>query len=287
MTNREVINKLLEFHPDFGDAYDGCDNYKCGNPDAVCTGVATALVPTVDVIKEAAKRGCNLLVVHEPTFYSTPDFPGWRAKHSNEIYEMKQKLIDDLGITIWRDHDHMHAHQPDCIFTGVEKYLGWDKYKVSLEGGSPLMYAFDIPETTVAGLAKELKEKIGINGLRLVGNPEDKIKRVAIVGHLFPNCFGPDEFDSEGYWREYATDIMAIMEEGVDAIIPGEVVDWTVLSYVRDAVMLGKTKAVLNIGHFAMEELGMKYSADYIKELVKGEIPVSYIPSGDIYRYDV
>lgn len=51
--------------------------------------------------------------------------------------------------------------------------------------------------------------------------------------------------------------------------------------------MLGKAKAILNIGHFAMEELATKYSANCIKEFVGDELEVSYIPLGAIYRYDV
>ena len=51
----------------------------------------------------------------------------------------------------------------------------------------PFFYVFDIPECTVSELGEELKEKIGMNGVRIVGNPEDKMKRVAIVAHLYPN----------------------------------------------------------------------------------------------------
>lgn len=54
------------------------------------------------------------------------------------------------------------------------------------------------------------------------------------------------------------------MENGIDAIIPGEIIEWTVLSYIRDAVQLGKNKAVFNIGHFNLEELGMKYAARFV-----------------------
>lgn len=74
-------------------------------------------------------------------------------------------------------------------------------------------------------------------------------------------------------------------EQGVDAIIPGEVIDWTVMSYIRDAVQLGKAKAAFNIGHFNMEELGMKYAVDWILELLDNEIPVHYVPSEDIYQF--
>lgn len=287
MKNSEVINRLLEFHPVFPEDYAGCDDYKAGDKDAECTGVAIALVPTVDVIKKASEMGCNLLVVHEPTFYSTPDFAGWKSKKPNQIYEEKQKLIQEKQMTIWRDHDHMHAHQPDCIFTGVEKYLGWEDFRVEDDKLPPMMYVYDLPEQSVGELAQTLKERIGLNGLRYVGRKEDRIRRVAIVGHLYPNSFGADGFDSQGYWHEYATDIMDVMESGVDAIIPGEIIDWTVLSYVRDAVELGKVKAVLNIGHFNMEELGMKYAADYMKDMVGDELKVCYIPSEDIYRFHV
>ena len=32
-----------------------------------------------------------------------------------------------------------------------------------------------------------------MNGVRIVGNPEDKMKRVAIVAHLYPNSAMVDE----------------------------------------------------------------------------------------------
>ena len=69
-------------------------------------------------------------------------------------------------------------------------------------------------------------------------------------------------------------------------ILPGEVIDWTTLSYVRDAVELGKTKAVINIGHFNWEELGMRYMKDWLSDLVT-EVPVHYVPSKDMYGFIV
>ena len=85
--------------------------------------------------------------------------------------------------------------------------------------------------------------------------------------------------------REYGTDLINAMEQGLDAIIPGEVIEWTVLSYVRDALALGRKKAVFNIGHFNMEELGMRYAQDWIGDLVDHKVPVHYLPTKDIYRY--
>ena len=57
------------------------------------------------------------------------------------------------------------------------------------------------------------------------------------------------------------------------------------VSYIRDAVELGKAKAMLNIGHFNWEELGMKYAREWISDLVENSLPVTYVPTGDMYRF--
>lgn len=43
MKNKEVIEKILHYHPSMA-GYEGCDGYKSGNPGAECTGVVCALV---------------------------------------------------------------------------------------------------------------------------------------------------------------------------------------------------------------------------------------------------
>lgn len=280
----EVVERILAYHPQFPEDYDGCDGYKYGDPGVECTGIAAALVPTVEVIRKTAELGCNLLYVHEPTFYSTPDYPDWRAGFENEVYEEKCKLLEETGIVIWRDHDHTHAHQPDGIFTGVVKYLGWETYQVKTEG---MTRYFEFPEMTVEKMNNMLKKKLCLNGIRYIGKPDGIIKKVALVGHLLPNIFEHQPTTGDGFCAEYATEVIKLLEEeDVDAIIPGEVIDWTVVSYIRDAVQLGKTKAVFNAGHFNIEELGMKYAADWIPELVDHKIPVHYVKTGDIYQFD-
>lgn len=111
----------------------------------------------------------------------TPDFPDWKGDFENSVQKEKEAYIREHRLTVWRDHDHMHTHQPDSIFAGVIKYLGWESYfNTEISGMMPFFYVFDIPECTVSELGEELKEKIGMNGVRIVGNPEDKMKRVAI-----------------------------------------------------------------------------------------------------------
>lgn len=284
MTKQDVIKRILDYHP-FVENYRGCDGFKTGYEDEICTGVATAIAPSVSVIRKAAEAGCNLLVIHEPTFYTTDDGPGWPFEFENRVYKEKVELIKKYHMTIWRDHDHMHMHQPDSIMTGVIKGLGWESYLEAERSDTPFVYRFKLPETTVGELAGYLKEKFYLNGLRYIGNANSKISRVAIVGHLIQNAFGYDHPDQNGNIIEYSTAVLREMENGVDAIIPGEVIEWTILSYIKDAVQLGKNKAVFNCGHFNLEALGMKEAANWIFGLLKEEVPAIYIHAGDFYDF--
>ena len=248
MKKKEIIDKILQYHPNI-EHYHGCDEYKSGFEEEKCTGIVSALVPTMEVLKKAVELGCNLLVVHEPIYYQTPDFPDWKGDFENSVQKEKEAYIREHRLTVWRDHDHMHTHQPDSIFAGVIKYLGWESYfNTEISGMMPFFYVFDIPECTVSELGEELKEN--------------------------------------GYYHSYDMEIMKYMEtENIDAIIPGEIIEWTILSYIRDAAYMGKHKACFNIGHFNMEELGMKYAADWIGELLNNEIPVNYIPTEDGWTF--
>lgn len=284
--HKEIINRIMDYHPAIPPE-GGCDGYKIGNPEEECTGIVSALVPTMEVIAMTIQLGCNLIITHEPLFYQTPDFGEWRGAYENKIYLEKRKFIEKNHITIWRDHDRMHSHRPDCIFAGVIKYLGWEAYYRPARDREVMYYSFTLPETTVEALGEFLKQKLNLNGLKYMGNPKDTISRVAIVGHLFPNCFYPDGLNENGFYYDYAMELMEQMErkEGIEAIIPGEIIEWTVLSYIRDALYQKKVKACFNIGHFNMEELGMKYARDWIEELVEQTLPVYYVPTGDGFQY--
>ena len=123
--------------------------------------------------------------------------------------------------------------------------------------------------------------------LRYIGNPKDRVSSVALCAHLFPGGFVPDG-GGKGAYLDYATMLIGQMEKenGIQVLIPGEIVEWDILSYIRDAVALGKARACMNIGHFNLEELGMRYTADWLKTLLDDQVPVTYVPTGDIYRYE-
>ena len=188
---------------------------------------------------------------------------------------------------VWRDHDHLHFHRPDGIFTGVLKYLGWGKYARTEKSSASMFSHFivNLPmPVSLESLSRHLMEKIGMNGVRYIGDPQAMVSRIALVGHLYPMFGAPGD---GGRPVEYSVSLIRDMEEKVDVLIPGETIDWTVLSYIRDAVSLGRTKAMISLGHFNWEELGMKYAKDWLSELLGDSLMVTYVPAGDMYRYFV
>ena len=286
MTIREVIDIILAYHPFLMD-YHGCDDFKCGDPDAECTGIITAISPTIEVIEKAKTLGANLIIVHEPTFYTSEDGPGWFEDFPNSVYEEKQRMLDEAGIVVWRDHDHLHFHNPDGIFEGVLRYTGWKPYAKAVRPsyGGFGHFVVDLPEPmSVQAVAEHLMKSIGMNGARYVGKAEDMVQKIAIVGHLYPMMGPHTPKRADGRPKEYSVQIIGDMEEGIDLILPGETIDWTVLSYIRDAVSLGRNKAMISLGHYNWETLGMKYAADWVSELVPG-LPVTYVHAGDMFQY--
>ena len=146
--------------------------------------------------------------------------------------------------------------------------LGWLDY---LEGEG-FQGRIHLPKpVTVRELALYVKEKMNLNAVRYVGNPDAMVQNIAFGGHM---CFGPEQDATR-----------QIMNPAVDVVIPGEVIDWTAMSYARDAAQQGRNKAILNVGHISWEELGMKWMVNWLRPLVGADMPITFVPSADLYSF--
>lgn len=268
MTHQNIIDRLLSTYAPLP-FEKTCDGFKAGNPQDVCSGVATTCVLSPDVIRKAARLGCNLIVVHEPTFFTHDDVTDWLQ--GNAVYEQMMQMLAENSMAVWRNHDHMHASRPDEIMAGVLEELGWTPYAQEADYGFRTLIT--IPETTLRELAQHLKARLNLAAGRIVGNPDARVSRIAFCGHIFPS------WDAE---ERKPTQLLS--REDVDVLIPGEIIDWTVVPYVRDAAQLGMNKALIQVGHFNLEEPGMRYMARKIAGLLP-ELPVHYVPAGDPYFF--
>ena len=275
----EVILKLKKYHPAVDETMT-TDVVKYGDPEQECTGIVTTVCATVEVIRKAISIGANLIIVHEPLFYSDSDKQDWLQE--NTVYQEKAGLLSDGGIVVWRDHDRLHGGSPkrkrlfmDMVFYGIMKELGWENYCIGFPR-KPLLYEF--PETRDAEqLIQELTEKLNLNGARLAGNRKAQIKKVFFCEHISGRGWAGRDSDKEV--------IEEIEKGGYDAIIPFEIVDWTLSAYIRDAAQLGRNKVLIEMGHFNVEELAMKYMASWLPDVLEDAVPACFVQAGDSFTY--
>jgi putative NIF3 family GTP cyclohydrolase 1 type 2 len=234
------------------------DTFKAGDPNTATTGVAVTMMATMDVLQRAAASGHNLIITHEPTFYSHEDDPKELPQYkSDPVLAEKRKFIAEHRLVIWRFHDHWHARQPDGIEAGMARALGWEKYE---DARNP--YLFTMPEITLQQLAADIAQKLHIRTLRVVGKPEARITKLA----LSPGASG------------FANETGALELPDVQLLILGETREWETVEYVADATRQGKEKALIILGHIPSKQAGMEECTRWIKGFVS-EVPIDFVPA--------
>ena len=255
LTAREVMARI-QAHVGVPWQQDTVDTFKAGNPDAGVKGIAVTMMATLDVLERAAAAGQNLVITHEPTFYNHLDKPDQlEQKESDPVLAAKRAFIKEHGLVIWRFHDHWHQRNPDGIETGMARALGWEKFQDPSN-----QYLFAIPETDLQGLASELKRRLNIHVMRVVGDPKLKIRKVALV----PGASG------------FGKETRALEISDVQVLVTGEPREWETVEYVADAVTERKPKALIILGHIPSEQAGMEECARWLKTFVS-EVPVEFV----------
>lgn len=245
-----------------------CDQLIVGDWNAEVTGIATTFMATVDVIKEAAAKGANLIITHEPTFFTGWDKTEWLK--DDPVYTGKQDLIHQHQINIWRFHDHMHWSTPDLIYDGLIRELGWETYQNADD-----KHCFTIPRMSVVNLAEFLEERLQVSASRIVGAVNGSVERVGFLVGGGSLGLGREEMPME-----------LMNRANLDAIVCGEIYEWTLAAYVHDAAQLGMNKSLIVLGHNRTEEVGMKYLVNWLQALFP-KIPVDFIEAGDPFIYHV
>ncbi len=229
------------------------DTFKAGDPESELKGIAVCMFADMSTLRQAVKMGCNFIITHEPVFYN--HFDETESYSNNPVFNEKMQFIKDNGLVIFRFHDHIHRTNPDGISVGMINRLKLYKYAVN---GS-LTY-FQIPEKTLAQYAEEIKQRLNMKSIRVIGNPKMQFTKVAFMA------------GAPGGQRH----IQMLANDDVEVIIAGEANEWETYLYANDALALNKDKAVIFLGHIKSEEAGMEYCAQWLQEFIK-EIPVHFI----------
>ena len=238
------------------------DTFKSGDPQAKVTGIAVTMMATLDVLQRAAAAGCNLVITHEPVFYSHRDATDVLEKENDAVLAAKQKFIRDNGLVVWRFHDRPHSMKPDMIQLGVIRALGWEKYRSSADAN-----VYDIPPVALGKLATDVSRKLGSKAVRVIGDPKARVARVGMT-HGFPG---------------FAANRRVLQQEGVDALVMGEDHEWETIEYGVDAITAGQKKGLIVIGHISSEQGGMEEVTKWLKTFII-DVPIQFIATRDPFN---
>ncbi|HVW95348.1 MAG TPA: Nif3-like dinuclear metal center hexameric protein [Mucilaginibacter sp.] len=237
------------------------DTLKSGSRDTQVTGIVTAMFATIEVIRKTIDLGANFIIAHEPTFYNHQDDVSWLK--SDEVYQYKADLLKKHNIAVWRNHDYIHRLVPDGVTDGVLDQLQWKMYT-----DKNIPNILTMPATSLKDLIGYVKDKLNIDQVRYIGDPQLPCRRVLFM------------LGAPGGQRQ----IQAIEKVKPDVLIAGELQEWETAEYVRDAVAKGDKIALVVVGHIASEDAGSEFMMNWLKKNVPG-IKVTRIKPGNSLKF--
>lgn len=233
------------------------DNLIAGTADLPVKGIASTMMATLDGLQRAAAKGLNLVITHEPTYYSHQD--RIEPVEKDALYQLKRDFIRDHGMAVFHFHDHWHGRRPDGIATGMIRELGWEK---NHDAENPRLFTF--PQMTLARLAQEMAAKLAIRTMRVIGDPQLAVRRVMAS------------------WGNVSLMPGVPFLAQADVLVVGETHEWELVEYVQDAITSGQKKALIILGHLISEQAGMKYCAEWLKGFIR-EVPVEFLAASEPY----
>ncbi|MGA2697787.1 MAG: Nif3-like dinuclear metal center hexameric protein, partial [Terriglobales bacterium] len=221
------------------------DRIIAGNPDTPVKGIATTMMATLDVVQRAAAAGRNLVITHEPTFYSHQDTIDQIA--NDATYQFKLDFMRRNNMVSFHFHDHWHGHKPDGIAAGMARELGWEK---NVDPQNPRLFTF--APVPLVRFARDIESRLKIRTMRVVGDPQLPVTRAVA---------------SWGYVSQFPG-IPLLARPDIDVLIVGETREWEVVEYAQDMIASGREKALILLGHVVSEQAGMKYCAEWLRTFV-------------------
>lgn len=215
-----------------------------GDLDKDVTSILVALDCTMDVIKEASEKGCNLIFTHHPLLFRKPSSITTETLTGKKIIELIKN-----DISLYSAHTNLDSVE-NGINDTIMNLLGFNQY-ITIEpsqrrelkdnkSGIGRLAALD-KEITLKDLCSKVKKSLKIPYVRYAGEDSMTIRKVAVI-----NGSGQDYFS-------------LAKKMGADCIITGD----TSYHYVSDFAEEGI--GIIDAGHFATEWPALKILAYMIE----------------------
>ena len=166
------------------------DRFIIGDPNTVIKKIGTCWLSDWNTCRKAVESGVNVLITHEPTFYTHRDLEEKEGdyfaspEYTKQLYlqqvDRKKKWINENGLVIIRNHDTLDALQEKGIPFAFGQFLGFSNSDIIASRTYYNVYKFkkQTASSFARSLAGKLKE-LGQPGVAFYG---DQGREVASVG---------------------------------------------------------------------------------------------------------
>jgi hypothetical protein len=236
MTSWELVDRL---HSMLGERHKDAmyEGIVTGSDDDTVSGILVANEPSVEAIRLAVATGKNCILCREHPFYLYGEYLAVGladALEDDPVLKAKRQLIEDHHLLIIRLGALWDTARSKWFSGALARELGWQP-----EAGDPgdqwtTAYC-NIPGTTLSELANFASTRLEAKTLRMVGDPNQPISRVAVIhGFAFPTLV-----------LSHALEDLA-----VDCIVTGNTpeVDHCT-TYIRDAITAGRRIGLVQVGY--------------------------------------
>ena len=264
MTCWELIDRihwmLDERHKDA--AYEGIIT---GSDDDTVSGILVANEPSVEAIRLAVATGKNCILSREHPFYLYGEYLAAGladALVGDPVLKAKRQLIEDHHLLIIRLAALWDTARPKWFSSALARALGW-KPEAGKPGDQWTTVYCKIPRTTLLELANSASKRLEAKTLRMVGDPNQSIARVAVIhGFAFPTLVLNH----------------ALQDLEVDCIITGNTpeVDHCT-TYIRDAITAGRKISLVQVGYAKSDYAGAVELTEWLKNILPG-MPIEVQP---------
>src|SRR5690606_21370670 len=125
-----------------------------------------------------------------------------------------------------------------------------------------------LPQTRLSGIIRHLKERLGIEQVRYIGDLNETCRRIA----LMPGAVGG------------RAHIELLKRDKPDVLICGEAPEWETVEYIRDARALGLRRSLVVLGHVQSEEPGMEWLVQWLQPKIPG-VRITHISSHSPFEW--
>jgi len=190
-TLRDVVAVLERvYDPSWAEPWDAV-GLVCGDTDEPVRKVAFAVDPVAAVVDEAVERGADLLVTHHPLFL--------RGVHGVPATDFKGRLVHKLirnGVALFTAHTNADSADPG-VSDALAQALGVQGLRpLDARAANPELGIGRVGELAAAEPLAAFARRVAAalpatsGGVRVAGDPERPVRRVAVCGGSGDTFFG-------------------------------------------------------------------------------------------------